>query len=137
MGGSTPRRKLTVYVQAEPGTSGPQFDQVDSPGLRVVSFFAPIRFVKTHPSEAYSLSKEDDLKIPYGQAHCVRLVYDIASRMDYDVEVVEITDPEQARKALEPIVGNGTLFPVLVRPDGSWIEGEESFTPDRVRKFLS
>lgn len=136
MSAPQPRRTVTLFVRAEPGSSGPRWDSVGSTGLRMASMVVPGIGLRARRPDPSAPTREDGMEIPYGQAQCVRLVRDLAERAGYVVEVVDVTAPGVSLGEVERRVGTGGVYPILVRPDGSWIEGEENFTPSRVRKFL-
>jgi hypothetical protein len=129
-------RRLTVYVRSEPGSSDPQWDQVFAPGERFAAMFIPIIIVH-HRSDYDRAEAARQARVPYEQAHCVRLAVDVGTRLHYAVEIVDVNAPEVAQLDVQRVIGTGAVFPVLVRPDGRWIEGVENFTPAKVRKFLT
>lgn len=129
-------RVLKIFVQAERGQSGPQWESLGSTGHRLASMVVPGIALKGKPPDPSIPARSDGLEIPYEQAHCVRLVYDLARRLDYSVQVVDVTDPSVARSDVERLIGTGATYPVLLRPDGFWLEGQENFTPSKIRKFL-
>jgi hypothetical protein len=78
----------------------------------------------------------ENLQIPYDQAQCVRLVVDIAAQKNDVVQVVDVSGAGVSASDVERAIGTGGSYPILVRPDGAWLEGPEYFTPSRVRRFL-
>ena len=106
------------------------------PGERFASMFFPVGLLRRRSDYDQALAAAH-VDVPYEQAHCARLAIDIASRLHYAVEVVDVNSPDLPISSVERVIGTGATFPVLVRPDGNWIEGAENFTPSKVRKFLT
>lgn len=74
--------------------------------------------------------------LPRGEAQCLRLVLDLARRTETIVRVVDVSNELVPRDIVETASGEPRFFPILVRPDGMQLAGEEDFIPGRVRKFL-
>ena len=128
---------LVMYVSSEPGQFHGNLTYVEPSFMgRLASMvFIPSMWGR-RPFEDLSAPghPEDDLSPQ--QAQCVRLVLDIASKSGRSVHLIDVSRQEVPQSDLESRLG-GDRFPILVRPDGARLSGEEAFTPGRVRRFVS
>lgn len=74
--------------------------------------------------------------LPPVQNQCAELVRSIAEQLGRTLRVVDVNRPSGYRDLVERWVGPNDLLPLLVRSDGSRLEGEERFVPRQVRRFL-
>jgi len=90
--------------------------------------FETVREPPPEGQEPWHLSRE--------QNQAVQLVQDIAARLHTTLVVVDVNRAGDRRDLVERWVGTDDLLPLLVRSDGSRLEGLEQFLPELVRSFL-
>lgn len=74
----------------------------------------------------------------FGEAGRIgRLVLDVARRNGLSVKVVNVNDPGDDRVLTQRHLGPDDALPVLIRPDGARLAGEESFVPSTLERFLA
>jgi len=71
------------------------------------------------------------------QMASLQVVLDAAKRQRRGVFVVDVNRPGVYQSLVERHVGPDDVLPLLVRPDGARLEGQESFDPARVRRFIA
>jgi hypothetical protein len=76
------------------------------------------------------------LRLPARQVHCVNWVLEAADLESRRVTLIDVNRVDAPQDLIHRWVGENDLFPILVRPDGARLEGEESFDVRKVRKFL-
>jgi len=73
----------------------------------------------------------------YGQdARVGRMVLEIAQQRGIPVKVIDINHPGPDSDLVRRYITGEDVFPVLVRPDGARLAGEESFVPGVIERFL-
>jgi len=137
MAGDVDPKGVVMYVRSQAPEPGPSFEyNSTSITSRLKSMVLPTgRSVEKGDAHPPAPPGADEL--PRQQAFCVRLVLDIARRVGCPVHVVDVSRPSALHEVLETPPGETEGFPVLVRPDGARLSGEEEFTPGRVRQFLA
>jgi hypothetical protein len=75
--------------------------------------------------------------LPPSQMHCLQIVLDSAKRLQREVLVVDVDQPGELEDLVRRWVGPEDVLPLLVRPDGKRLEGQERFDPARVRQFIA
>ena len=74
--------------------------------------------------------------VPASQLMCESVVLEQAKRQGRIVLVVDANRPGDQQDLVDRWVRPNDALPLLVRSDGARLEGEENFTPGRVRRFL-
>ena len=137
MAGNVDPKGVVMYVRSQPPEPGPSFDyNVTSITSRLKSMVLPTG-LSGGKGDAQAPAPPGADELPRQQAFCVRLVLDLARRVGCAVRVVDVSRPTSLHEVLETPPGESEGFPVLVRPDGDRLSGEEEFTPRRVRRFLA
>jgi hypothetical protein len=77
-----------------------------------------------------------DWHLPRAQTQCAELAVELAREKGLEVLVVDVNRAGALRDLVARWVRADDLFPLLVRPDGSRLEGEDEFIPSKIRKFL-
>ena len=130
-------RRLTLYVRSESTHTEPQWGALETTTLRLSSMVVPALVLRPTQSLSARLPPElVGLQLPHDQAQCVRLVADLAARRQDILQVVDVSGSGFSVVDVERAIGTGGAYPILVRPDGDWLEGPEYFTPSRLKKFL-
>jgi len=75
--------------------------------------------------------------LPPSQAACLDVVLEAARRARRPLLVVDVDRPGDQREMVERFVGSEDVLPLLVRPDGARLVGQEHFAPAVVRKFIA
>jgi len=91
------------------------------------------------PSSGESESPPSDERpwhLPPAQVQCVDMVLGIARHERRTVTVVDVDRPGAQQTLVDRWVGPNDVLPLLVRMDGSRLEGIEEFVPQKVRQFL-
>jgi hypothetical protein len=65
------------------------------------------------------------------------MVLNFVERQHRSLLVVDVNAPGDHRDLVERWVGAEDVLPLLVRPDGRRLGGEENFVPGRVRRFIA
>jgi hypothetical protein len=74
---------------------------------------------------------------PADQLACAQQLLDEAKRSRTTVRIVDVNFPlDEDRALVERFVGPSDILPLLVREDGSRLEGSEAFAPRTIRTFL-
>jgi len=68
---------------------------------------------------------------------CAQLSTDVAKQRGRNLRLVDVNDPGEDRALVQQYVGVADVLPILLRSDGSRLEGEEAFTPRAVRRFMA
>jgi len=74
--------------------------------------------------------------LPPGQMACLQVVLDSAERLRQAVLVIDVDRPGAHQNLVDASVGSEDVLPILVRADGARLQGQESFAPAAVRRFL-
>jgi hypothetical protein len=91
----------------------------------------------TDPAASSSGGKgKQDWHIPRAQNQCAQLAVDMARERGLRVMVVDVNHAGSLAELVTHWVSADDLLPLLVRPDGSRLQGEEEFVPRRIRAFL-
>lgn len=75
--------------------------------------------------------------LPPQQVACIDVVLDAAERERRTVLVIDVNRPEDHQELVDRWVMPNDVMPLLVRPDGRRLDGEENFVPHRVRQFIT
>ncbi|MFZ0829757.1 MAG: hypothetical protein WCB18_09785 [Thermoplasmata archaeon] len=75
--------------------------------------------------------------LPSQQIQCVNLVSEIAHSLAKRVALVDVNRPAGRAPLIDYWVGSDSVLPLLVRLDGTRLEGIEQFTPKALRRFIS
>jgi len=137
MAGNADPKGVVMYVRSQPPESGPSFEyNSTSITNRLKSMVLPTG-LSGGKGDAHEQALPGANELPRQQAFCVRLVLDIAERVDCSVRVVDVSRPSALHEVLVTPPGETEVFPVLVRPDGARLSGEAEFIPGKVRQFLA
>lgn len=129
--------RLTLYVRSELARPGLPWGSLETTGIRLSSMVVPALVLRPTPMLGARLPPElVQLRLPHDQAQCVRLVTDMVAQRQEIIQIVDVTTSGAPASDIERAIGSGGSYPVLVRPDGAWLEGPEYFTPSRLKKFL-
>ncbi len=138
MAASLPARTVVMYVAGEPGLH-PNIDSA-VPGFtgRLATVFLPFSgLLMPRGASAAGILAQPGEPLPPIARQCIRLVLDLAKRKQWSVQVVDISQEKAAETQILAWLGPDVHLPVLLRPDGARLVGEEQFTPGRIRKFLA
>ena len=83
------------------------------------------------------LPEEGPWHFPRKAAASVSLVCESASRAGRHVTFIDVNRPGVYQELVRRWVGANDVFPLLIRSDGSRLEGIENFTPRNVRAFVT
>jgi hypothetical protein len=73
----------------------------------------------------------------YGPAaRSARMVVEIAQRHGLSVKVVDVDSPGEDRSLVERYVSADDDLPILIRPDGARLSGDDAFVPKTVERFV-
>lgn len=75
--------------------------------------------------------------LPSQQNRCAQLVLGVARENNRRVTIFDVNRPAGRLRLVDRWFRENGLLPVLVRPDGSWLAGLESFVPKRMRRFVA
>ncbi|MGI0129399.1 MAG: hypothetical protein ACREDE_01560 [Thermoplasmata archaeon] len=134
---------LFVAGEPDPGIPSPR-DVTLSMGARIWGSLVPVGLV-TKPGTGPLYSAESALpppskpvawRLPPQQIHCMQAVLDAARREGRTVTVVDVDRSAGRRDLVDRWVGSDDVLPLLVRPDGSRLEGLENFSPRKLRQFI-
>jgi len=84
-----------------------------------------------------SLPEEQSWHLPREMVAAVDLVCESASRVGRHVTLVDVNRPGIHRDLVRRWVGENDVFPLLIRADGTRLEGMENFTAHRLRTFVT
>jgi hypothetical protein len=76
------------------------------------------------------------MRLPPDQVRCVRELLKIAGQEGRTVTVVDVNEPTANKDLIAGWVGPTDVFPLLVRPDGARLAGDENFRPQKLRRFV-
>ncbi len=133
-----PTRTLVMYVASEPGLHANIESAVPGFTNRLATLFVPfsgLTMARGVSAAAILAKPGEDLGLVARQ--CIRLVLDVANKKQWSVQVVDLSQQKGAESQIQASFGYDVHLPVLVRPDGARLMGEEEFTPGRIRKFLT
>jgi len=82
-------------------------------------------------------SDETPWHLPPAQMACLGIVSDAAEQQRKEVLVVDVNRPGPHRDLVDQYIGPGDVLPMLLRPDGARLEGQENFLPNIVRRFIA
>jgi hypothetical protein len=88
-------------------------------------------------SEASPPSDTRPWFLPRSQETCAEMVIEIAMRERRPLLLVDVNRPGEFRDLVVRWVQPTDVMPLLVRPDGARLEGEENFVPGKVRRFVA
>lgn len=83
------------------------------------------------------LPEEGLWHLPREAAASVSLVCESVSRAGRHVTLIDVNRPGVYQELVRRAVGANDVFPLLIRSDGSRLEGIENFTPRNVRAFVT
>ena len=92
---------------------------------------------RTNDLEQPPSSGQPPWRLPPSQAACLDIVLEAAKRQQRTVLVVDVDRPGEHRDLVNRYLGPDDVLPLLIRPDGARLEGEEEFTSTKVRKFIA
>jgi hypothetical protein len=150
MSGSPPSRELAMYVVGESDLGRYTSDSMRiSVGGRFVSMFVPFAGLayakKADPTTATGPPAgsrprpqgASDSGLSLVTRQCLAMVLDYAKRFGWSVHIIDVTQQSVPESEIVASLGPDVTLPVLVRPDGARLQGDEEFTPGRIRRFLS
>lgn len=136
-------RELLLFVSGEPGPGpDPGRDVVSSMPRRLLGTVIPTAWF--HPGIAGggtppSLAPEDDWStwhLSREATACVDMVLDVAEKEGRTVSIINANDPREHADLVRRWIGPEDLFPILVRPDGRRLVGEDEFSPGKIQRFV-
>lgn len=84
-----------------------------------------------------SLADERPWHLPPQQIHCVNMVFEIAQGKGRRVTLVDVNRAAGHQDLVDRWVGPDGVLPLLVRLDGTRLEGIEEFVPRKIRRLIS
>jgi len=84
-----------------------------------------------------TLPEEEAWHLPREMGAAVDIVCESASRVGEHVTLVDVNRPGVYRDLVRRWVREDDVFPLLVRADGTRLEGMENFTAHKIRAFLA
>jgi hypothetical protein len=137
-------RALLLFVAGEPSSGPDPMKDVETSVFRRVSgmmlgsgLVGRPKASSTRNRTPQSPSPEDALwHLPPEEIQCVKMVLLIAQKRGRSVTVVDVNRDEGHQVLIARWVGADDVLPLLVRPDGTRLEGLEDFTPSQVRRFI-
>jgi hypothetical protein len=143
----TASQRLVLYVASEPGSYWPELGTGSAGGVPAMFRTSLARLfvpgggrsspLPAVPPVAVSDTPDIPADLPPSVEQCVALVLDLARRSGWSVRIVDVTGGPAALEDGTLPPGDGAVFPVLVRPDGARLQGEDQFVPSTVRRFLA
>ncbi len=141
---ATPGAELLMFVAGEPGQAFDPMQDVMSSMIERITGSAIIGWLKragageSQSSEVTGagLPQEQPWHLPMQQIQCVNLVFDIARDLGRTMALIDVNRPTGYEDFVRRWVGADPVLPVLVRPDGSRLQGLEEFIPGKVRRFI-
>ena len=136
---------LLLFVAGEPDSGVPSVRNASgSFAMRVGgALMPPGLFMKPAPGPSpapdhakLAPTQERSLHLPPQQIYCVNTVLEAARREGRKVTVVDVDQPAGRQDLVDRWVGPDDVLPLLVRPDGARLEGDENFSPRKVRRFI-
>jgi len=126
---------FVLFVAGEPGTG-------EEPGWRYVGFLdgsVRQRAARRPPDDVppRGVTGEEPWHFPAETIKHINVVLEVASHEGRSVTVVDVNRSgpyaDLVRQSFQPT----DLLPLLLRPDGSRLEGAENFVPRVLRRFMS
>ena len=140
-----PPHNLILFVAGEPDPGLPSIrDTVVHFTDRLIGVYPPRdRTAGTSPGPSPATHDEEPLpsgeppwRLPPEEIHCVNLVLEMANLEASTVLVVDVDRAGDHQYLVDRWVGADQVTPLLVRSDGSVLDGIENFTPGKVRQFI-
>jgi hypothetical protein len=141
---------LVLFVAGEPETMPSLRDSGVGTGARWAAWFLPSGLLPKNLQPAYEAGHRtsdgfeapppSDMRpwlLPPSQAACAEMVIEIVERQQLPLLVVDVNRPGEFREMVARWVEPTGVMPLLVRPDGARLEGEENFVPGKVRRFVA
>lgn len=137
MGAAAPS-ECVMYVRSQPLDARSEFP-ILPPWSPTRLFGTALAGAAPYRTDAESARSGTPPKVglPRQQSQCLAMVLDLARRARRTVRVVDVSRESVPREVVEDPGGEPRFFPILVRPDGAQLSGEEEFTPSRVKRFLA
>jgi hypothetical protein len=128
-----------MFVAGEPGPGADPLQDVETSMARrmtgsVVGGWLSSRLGgnSSGPAPAH----EPPWHLPMQQAQCVKLVLDISQSERRGVQIIDVNRPEGQERLVRQWVRPDRTLPMLVRPDGTVLQGLGEFVPGTVRRFI-
>lgn len=138
---------LLMFVAGEPDSGVPHLRNTSlSIPARLLGTLLPYQLFFASQDRAAALNSQRDptaprpppnWELPPGQIHCVNAVLETAERLSRKVTLIDVDRAGAPQELIDRWVGPNDVFPILVRPDGARLEGEENFDSPIIRRFLS
>ena len=136
---------LILFVAGEPDPGIPSVrDSTVHLTDRLIGVYPPLgRRMK--PSPGTSIAADDAQPLPSGeppwrlppeQIHCVNTVFEMANLEGATLTVIDVDRAGERQYLVDRWFAENQLIPLLVRADGSKLDGIENFTPRKVRQFI-
>lgn len=125
------RGHLVVYVRSHAGPPGGSMGLVSGGLLKSVGFYRP-------PGTSRSRFELDPLtrELPVDEAQSLNLILDMAPRLGYTIEVIDVSAEGYVANELERELQRDERYPILLSPGGAQLVGPEWFTPGNLKRFL-
>jgi hypothetical protein len=126
------RPLLNIYVQSHAGPPGGSYALVSGGLTRSIGMDGILGspFVRSNLDPRIR-------ELPVDDAQSLKLVLEIAPRMGYEVEVIDVAGSLEEVSSVPRDILDADMYPVLIRPDGARLVGAEWFTPRRLKRFLA
>ncbi|MCI4373607.1 MAG: hypothetical protein L3K02_08210 [Thermoplasmata archaeon] len=134
--------ELLLFVSGEPETGVDPFRDIQSPWARL--FAGSVRlFGHRRPRDVEDLTRSltsstgaGRLRLPPDQIQCVNQVVRLAGKAGRTVRIVDVNEPVGQENLVARWTGPNDVFPLLIRPGGAKLVGEEAFLARKVRRFI-
>jgi hypothetical protein len=140
---ATDETDLILFVAGEPDPRAGRTREAEVSAVRrLAGAVVGVRWISPMGCPAGSTSDQaptcDDRswRIPPQQVMCVNLVAEIAQSLGKRVALVDVNRPVGRQNLVDYWVGSNAVLPLLVRPDGTRLEGIEEFVPGKLRQFI-
>ena len=128
--------RLLLFVGGDPDLAG-TLSRFPKAHPVAASFFVPGTLFLGASRRGEPRPPEAPWLIPPSQMLCVERLAKAVERSGATVKVVDVNRPGDDRALVERYVNAEDVLPIVVRPDGARLEGEEAFTPAALRKFVT
>jgi hypothetical protein len=142
-GGDSEGADLLLFVAGEPDPGGASAEDFPTSLIgRLAGAVIGLRWVNARGSSPVvaepppTSAEAVPWHLPAPQVLCVNLVSEVADGLARRVALIDVNRPAGREELIERWVGPTDVLPLLVRPDGLRLDGMESFTKKRLRRFI-